>query len=260
MNSEMQNQFKVDATSIPFDEVARIFADFNGGIGNGHVRNVPPRLPSNHPGYKVESSFSKEQQPFIDAVSVKLSRILYGTLNTPGFEMPSPLATRITENYLNAKEDGYANAVTLGLTDSIDELMVRHPNLFPAYSAMFDQAGGLGFEIAVGVASVHLLSESGKEFSMLWDFKKHYSRPDFANNHPSTSPRDKRDTEIWCSGQQIAEAIMRESEKASAQLALIPGLLDAYCPNVNNLPPEVNSSISRSLNNQLRKLKDKFEK
>ena len=255
----MGDGIPVAPLSVPFEEVARVFDGFSGKRPGGTVLSVNPRLHSSSPSYHVESSFSPEQQPFVNAVTVGLSRIITGHEVMPDGAFVKPLHTRLVQEFLDSKRTNYAGILTGQVCKKIEEFDSLHPNLAPALRAVFLQAGREGTELAISISSVHLISVSGEmdEWNPISTLAKKYVKADFTNQHPRTAPNGQHEYEVWCSGRNVAEAIMRESKLASEVLGEMSGVLDSYRPSEASFPPYINEGIRGKINKVLARIDER---
>lgn len=249
----MGDGIPVAPLSVPFEEVARVFDGFSGKRPGGTVVSFDPRLHSSNPGYHVESSFSTEQQPFVSAVTVGLSRVVTGNGVRQDGVSVQPLHAGLVQEFLDSKKTNYAGILTGLVCKKIEEFDSIYPNLAPALRAVFLQAGREGTELAISVSSIHLLLASGKmdEWNPIASLAKKYTKADFTNQHPRTVPNGQHEYEVWCSGRNVAEAIMRESNLAAETLGNMQGILDSYRPSEESFPPYANEEIRRKINKVL---------
>lgn len=252
----MGDGIPVAPLSVPFVEVMHVFDGFSGKRPGGTVLSVDPRLHSSDSSYHVESSFSPEQQPFVNAVTVGLSRVVTGQEVMPDGTFTEPLHARLIQKFLESKRTDYAGILTGQVCKKIEEFDSLHPNLAPALRAVFLQAGREGTELAISISSVHLISASGEMdvWNPISTLAKKYVKADFTNQHPRTAPNGQHEYEVWCSGRNVAEAIMRESKLASEVLGEMSGVMDTYRPADTSFPPYANEGIRGKINKVLARI------
>lgn len=244
---------------IPYAEVAQVFRGFVSplrtgffGTRGGHdVKRTP-----HNPHHRVESSFSAEQRPYVITA--------LGCLNVIARGIPYETAFKGTTRYSSVMEGRVANgtipprfSILLMMAD-IDLLHYfgqLHPNLLPALEAAFDVAGAEGMVAAITSSTDFLYGAcSGKLNKHTIDASS--NEENFFNSHDrlivdtiGSKPYPKLKSgpyEVWCSGEALAQTLMREAKVGAIALARNPVYKEQVRVMVNQ-PPEVLGEMHREI-------------
>lgn len=228
-----------------YSDVARAFEDFQTATLGGYPKNVKPRMSFGVPGYHVESSFDDEQSQYAGAAMVTISRMIDGRQDLGNGETSQRLSDRIVNRYFS-NPNNYLESVTNSVIDTIAQFDQRWSNMRPALNAVFQIAGKEGLELALTVSSIHLFAlKDAVRAAEFEDLMKIYRAIHFTNTHPRGVPANMKEYEVWCTGRNVAEAIMRESAHGAQRLAEIPGVLENYVPSNDSLPYNFTEQLSR---------------
>lgn len=263
---------------IPYEEVARAFEDFSAtraahGERGGYITAQTPReVTDREPNsirvvyerpehYRVESSFSPEQKPYI-GMTIALLNILArgeqrGVTNTEDADSPLPtFSQRLTEHFLRqpAETASFGAAFESATLDLLEEFGRQHPNLTPALAAMMQVAGVEGLNFTKRLV-------------------RNFLKDGLNSKLPPESPRETLgyiadpsnfvaghvvdnilEYEVWCSGESLAKTLMRQARRSARGLARNPSIAKTYNPDqdpdigrsrTNNFKDDIYATVSR---------------
>lgn len=171
--------------------------------------------------YRVETSFTKEQLPYVLASSNVLAALADGGAS-------ETLTGRIRAKHLLNMNDPNAShhfqsAVISGVCGVIDEFYEPFAGLIPALRADLSSAGFSGMALAVSFATHYL------DYAITGGA---YPNDEVPYEDLGTVPADrfisndsKRGSQVWCLGKSFGERITAHSWEAAKQLAQAPEVL-----------------------------------
>lgn len=237
---------------VPYAHVAKVFEGFGvvrddeghvvrGGNPTDKPTTLPQRTKSDGraPDYHTESTFTPEQHAFAGLAVAALNILARGEVMGERERKVEPLAVRIIKQFQQRppSESSFGEAVFSATMRLFDDFGHFHPNLVPAFAAMFEVAGVQGTHLATADATFFLEQAiNGTRVDLKARNSASATMIGFAGIHfdPEVTGVIEK-FEVRCIGRAVAQTITNSATRAAIVLSIDEKVKHGY----NYIPDSV---------------------